>query len=554
MARTVSIGAQNFEEIISNDCFYIDKTSFIKEWWESKDKVTLITRPRRFGKTLNMNMLERFFSARFEGKGEVFEGLNIWEEEKYRKLQGTYPVVFLTFADVKQDNLDDAIKQIKSNLWELYEDNRFLLEGNILSNIEKKEFENIIPTMEHTTAQTAVRKLMKYLSRYYGKKAILLLDEYDTPLQEAYTGGYWKELVSFTRSMFNSMFKTNPYLERAVMTGITRVSKESLFFDLNNLKVITMTSDKYASCFGFTEKEVFTAMDEFEMANKDEVKRWYDGFTIGNLCDIYNPWSITCFLDERKLKPYWANTSSNSLISSIIRKAGKNTKMEFEELLQRNTIKTKIDEEIIFNQLDNSENAIWSLLFTSGYLKTVGINGTIYELELTNFEVAKTFGRMVENWFGRVSSDYNDFIKALFRDDIEEMNAYMNRISLAVFSSFDAGNHPSEFAMPEKFYHGFVLGLLVELKGRYEITSNRESGFGRYDVMLKPLDKNDNAIIIEFKVFNPQKERSLNETVQEALRQIKEKKYEQMLLEQGITKERIQKYGFAFEGKKVLIG
>ncbi|MCI8378304.1 MAG: AAA family ATPase [Lachnospiraceae bacterium] len=554
MARTVSVGTQDFEEIISNNCFYVDKTLFIKEWWESKDKVSLITRPRRFGKTLNMNMVERFFSVKFEGKGEVFEGLDIWKEEKYRGIQGTYPVIFFTFADVKQDNLADAVKWIKSNLWGLYEDNRFLLEGNTLSDAEKKEFRNVIPAMDDITAQDAIRKLMKYLSRYYGKKVILVLDEYDTPLQEAYAGGYWKEIVSFTRSMFNSMFKTNPYLERAVMTGITRVSKESLFSDLNNLKVLTITSNKYSSYFGFTEEEVFAAMDEFGMKNKEEVKQWYDGFTIGNLTDIYNPWSIINFLDEDRLRPYWVNTSSNKLVSDLVREGDKGIKMQFERLLLGKTIWSEIDEEVGFDQLYENESGIWSLLLVSGYLKTVKIEGNHYELALTNFEVKQAFEGMVKGWFSRSSLDYNGFIKALLRGNLKEMNAYMKRVSLSVFSSFDGGTHPSEFAMPEKFYHGFVLGLLVNLMGRYELTSNRESGFGRYDVMLRPLNKDDDAILMEFKVYDADEESSLEETVQAALKQIEEKAYEQILIDAGIEKERIRRYGFAFEGKKVLIG
>lgn len=553
MARTVSVGVQNFEKIISRGNFYVDKTLFIKEWWESDDEVTLITRPRRFGKTLNMNMLERFFSVKFMGKGEVFEGLNIWKEEKYRELQGTYPVVFLTFADVKQDNFDDAVKQIKANLWRLYEENRFLLESEQLSDLEKEEFKKIRTTMDDTTAQDAVRNLMQFLERHYKKNVILVLDEYDTPLQEAYVGGYWKEIVAFTRSMFNSMFKTNPYLERAIMTGITRVSKESLFSDLNNLKVISITSNKYASYFGFTEEEVFAAMDEFGITNKDEVRKWYDGFTIGNLTNIYNPWSVINFLDEDRLKPYWVNTSSNKLVSDLVKDSDKETKMQFEQLLQGETIWSEIDEEIVFNKLTGNGKSVWSLFLASGYLKTIQIKGKKYELAITNYEVRQMFEEMVVDWFDYDDS-YNGFIKALLRGNLKEMNAYMKRVCFSVFSSFDGGTHPSEFTMPEKFYHGFVLGLLVNLMGRYELTSNRESGFGRYDVMLRPLNKEDDAIIMEFKVYDADGEGSLDETVQAALRQIEEKEYEQILIDAGMEKERIRRYGFAFEGKRVLIG
>ena len=560
MARTVSIGAQDFEELISKNCFYIDKTLFIKEWWESEDKVTLITRPRRFGKTLNMNMLERFFSLDHKGQGEVFEGLRIWKEKspngdyRYRELQGTYPVIFLSFAGVKADNYEDAREQIFQIITNLYSRHEYLQDSEKLGRKDKEFFDRIGRDMSNSDASMAIHQLTEYLCRYYGRKVIILLDEYDTPLQEAYVSGYWEEIVSFIRILFNNTFKTNPYLERAVMTGITRVSKESLFSDLNNLKVITMTSNMYSTCFGFTEEEVFTAMDEFGLINKEEVKQWYDGFTVGDRQDIYNPWSIINFLDEGKLKPYWANTSSNGLVSRLIREGNRDIKMQFEDLLQGHPIQSEIDEEIIFDQLDVDENSVWSLLLASGYLKVNDIQDDVYELELTNYEVRKTFCKMVKLWFRNDSTDYNGFVRALLSGNVKEMNAYMGRFIFNVISSFDGGNHPSEYTMPEKFYHGFVLGLLVELAGRYEVTSNRESGFGRYDVMLRPLRQGEDGIILEFKVHDPKEESSLEETVQAALDQIEEKKYEQALLSQEIGEEQIRKYGFAFRGKEVLIG
>lgn len=367
--------------------------------------------------------------------------------------------------------------------------------------------------------------------------------------------GYREELVSFTRSLFNFSFKTNPYLERAILTGITRVSRESIFSDLNNLNVVTTTSDEYATCFGFTEQEVFDSMDEFALTNKEEVKVWYDGFTFGERTDIYNPWSITNFLNKKKLNTYWANTSSNSLVSSLLQGGSKNIKMQFEQLLSGGAIESRIDEEIVYNQLDKNENAIWSLLLTSGYLKVVEKQGKIYKLELTNYKVKQMFERMVQEWFeSGVVTEYSDFIKALLLGDIKAMNVYMNRICLSMFSTFDGGNRPSEETNPERFYHGFVLGLLVDLSDRYVITSNRESGFGRYDVMLEPLHKEDAGIILEFKVHDSEDEDNLEATVQAALSQIEEKKYEQTLLDHGVSQKNIRKYGFAFEGKKVLIG
>ncbi|MDE7359828.1 MAG: ATP-binding protein, partial [Lachnospiraceae bacterium] len=404
----------------------------------------------------------------------------------------------------------------------------------------------------------------RYLSAYYGKRVIILLDEYDTPMQEAYVHGYWEELVAFTRSMFNAAFKTNPWLERAIMTGITRVSKESIFSDLNNLKVVTTTSDEYGAAFGFTEEEVFAALDEYGMGDrKQDVKRWYDGFIFGMWKDIYNPWSILNFLDTGKITTYWANTSSNSLVGKLIREGSREVKESFEGLIRGEHLLAPIDEQIVYNQLDDNENAIWSLLVASGYLKILDyekyeeddiIGEPKYELALTNHEVKIMFQNMVRGWFVGNASNYNAFIKALLLGDIKAMNHYMNKVAFATFSFFDVGNKPSAYAEPERFYHGFVLGLMVELADRYSITSNRESGFGRYDVMLEPLDRKDDAIILEFKVHDQESEKTLRDTVEAALLQIEEKKYAQPLVARGIKEDRIRKYGFAFEGKEVLIG
>ena len=561
MKKAISIGIQGFSDLREQDCFFVDKTNFIKEWWENRDVVTLITRPRRFGKTLNMSMLDCFFSNKYANRADLFEGLSIWQDETYRKLQGTYPVIFLSFAAVKAGNLEDAKTQIKQEIARLYEENRYLLEGNVLSDNERKIYNSTTIQMDDTMAQNALKTLSVWMERYYGKKVIILLDEYDTPMQEAYVQGYWDEFTSFVRSLFNASFKTNPYLERAIMTGITRVSKESIFSDLNNLRVVTTTSNLYADCFGFTEEEVFAALDEYGMGDKkDEVKQWYDGFTFGEHRDIYNPWSITNYLDERRLYPYWASTSSNGLVSRLIRTASADVKEKMEDLLKGKTITVNFDEQIVYNQLDDNEEAIWSLLLASGYLKVQNIDyrgitlEPWYTLDITNIETLSMFMTMFRGWFKNKDANYNDFVKALLKGSLKEMNIYMNDVALATFSSFDTGKKPSEKSQPERFYHGFVLGLLVELRDRYQIRSNRESGYGRYDVMLTPVTEVDDAIVIEFKVHEPDEEESLQDTVRVALDQITEKDYDAELLAQGISVDRIRHYGFAFEGKKVLIG
>ena len=479
MQKVISIGKQNFVSLRENDCFYIDKTDLICKWWESKDEITLITRPRRFGKTLNMSMLNCFFSNQFTGREDPFKGLAVWKKEKYRKMQGTYPVIFLSFAAIKGSNYEDARDGIIMAVNEAYSEHRYLLESNELTDGERKCFEEldyyaknpgIKKQVANDTICNAVKNLANCLSRYYKKKVIILLDEYDTPMQEAYLYGYWKEFTAFIRSLFNATFKTNPYLERAMMTGITRVSKESVFSDLNNLNVVTTTSTEYETCFGFSEEEVFQALEERGMNNQKKlVKSWYDGFVFGNTHDIYNPWSITNFLDKKQVRPYWADTSSNSMIDELIRKASTDIKEKMEELLQGKEIVVNFDEQIVFEQLDN----------------------------------------------------YNQFMKALLSDDIDAMNYYMNQIIMTTFSYFDVGQNE-----PERFYHGFVLGLIADQTDIYEIRSNRESGFGRYDVMMIPKIKETKkypAIIMEFKVRN-------------------------------IKREEIHHYGFAFEGKKVLIG
>ena len=559
MKPVVSIGTQDFEKVRKDNVFYVDKTHFIKEWWENQDDVTLITRPRRFGKTLNMSMLKYFFSGQYGGRGDLFEGLSVWQDPEYQRQQGSWPVISLSFADVKGTTFEVVRNSIIQKLIKLYSIHSYVKTDTILREEDWEYIDSIKKDMTDDVASIAVNYLSDYMNRYFGKRVLIFLDEYDTPLQEAYMHGYWDQLTAFMRNLFNATFKTNDSLERALLTGITRVGKESIFSDINNLEVVTTTSEKYASAFGFTQEEVKAALDKFELSeNLEKVKYWYNGFCFGNRKDIYNPWSITKYLDSGKFKTYWANTSTNELVGALIRQGNPEVKIAVEDLLNDKQIVTTLDEEIIFNQLDDSSEAIWSLLLASGYLRADGISDDgddpQYHLALTNLEVKKEFRKMIRRWFKNTYVRYNDFIKALFADDVDYMNQYMVQITETMFSSFDTGRHPSEKTEPERFYHGFVLGLIADSEIDYIITSNRESGLGRYDVVMEPKHKRDNAYVFEFKVFNPGREDTLEDTLKAALRQIQEKNYDAMLLARGIPENKIRHYGFAFRGKEVIIG
>ena len=564
MKREVATGIQDFESLRVNQRFYVDKTEFIRKWWNGGDIVTLITRPRRFGKTLNMSMINCFFSYIYRNRGELFDGLKVWEDADLREQQGKWPVIFLSFANVKQTRWEEARKVLNEKLMGARNAFRHIMNDPMFTDEDREYFYAIKKDMDDATAATSLYNLCGWLERYYGKKVIILLDEYDTPMQEAWLGGYWDEMVAYIRALFNSTFKTNPSLERGIMTGITRVSKESIFSDLNNLDVVTTTSGKYADCFGFTEEEVFQALDEQGFTEKDklDVKRWYDGFTFGPVTDMYNPWSITNFLDDGKLDVYWANTSSNGLVGKLMRTGRPEIKRLFEKLMKGETIQVPVDEQIIFNQLDTNPAAIWSLLLASGYLKVVHTTSfrepdtylaeQIYTLELTNYEVYRMFNSLIRLWFAQTGG-LSEFTRAMLQGDPETMEEYLNDIMLATMSSFDGGMIPSD-KVPESFYHGLVLGLLVEQSHQYEIRSNRESGYGRYDVMMIPRGDDLPAVILEFKLFSVKRgEKSLEDTATNALKQIAEKKYDTELLDQGIPAERILKYGLAFRGKECLI-
>lgn len=572
------LGYQNYEDMMRNHIFYIDKTDFISEWWYYADEVTLITRPRRFGKTLNMSTVECFFSNRYGDRKELFEGRKVWGDEALRKLQGTYPVIFMSFAGVKpgrvdgggvdgSDNAQPMKTAIKMVIVQMYRKFKDIMKSELFDERDREYYASIKEDMSDVTAAVSISTLCAYLEKFYHKKVLILLDEYDTPMQEAWLGGYWDQAVAFFKNFFVNTFKNNKSMERGLITGITRISKKSIFSDLNHLEVVTTTSDKYATSFGFTEEEVFQALEEAGLGEyKEGVKRWYDGFTFGDITDIYNPWSIISFIGNKgKYAAYWANTSSNGLVSVMMRQGSANVKKTVEDLIAGKSFTVPIDEQIVFSQLEEDENAVWSLLMAAGYLKTIEVEKRMeddtddldYTLALTNLEVQIMFKKMIRGWFAKssVKAYYNEFIHSLLNDDVRRMNTFMNKVALNTFSSFDVGNKPSEETEPERFYHGFVLGMIVNLSDKYQVISNRESGYGRYDVMIEPLDRNGKAFIFEFKVLDADDdEEKLEDTVANALAQIEEKQYEAALVADGFARENIRKYGFAFQGKKCLIG
>ena len=555
---SVGCGYQNFQDFACGRQFYVDKTHFIAEWLKSIAKVTLITRPRRFGKTIMLSTVENFLDPRFAGHPEYFDRLKVWKDEESKKYYGKIPVASVTFGNCKGKDYRQAIQGMTDSLATLYEAHRYLLHSTKLDEYEKNEYRYILDCLrkgEEANVGTAISRLCRLLYCHYDVMPMILIDEYDTPLQEAYTDGYWNDMIGTCRQLFHCTLKENPYYDRAIVTGVTKITRNSLFSDLNNVEVNTVTCEAYSDCFGFTEKEVMDALKCQNMDSLQEVKAMYDGFIFGKRKDIYNPWSICNYLRHGELLSYWTNTSSNKLIGDIIRKYPVRSKYEIEQLMTGKTVHKKINENVAFQYLDGSENSLWSLLLAVGYIKADHVKkyGEITECDVsvTNQEVMEMFRYEILAMFENGNEIYSSFIQALLSHNVEELEEILMDISYTSMSYFDVGKRPGQ--APENFYHGLVLGLIVSLRDRYRIVSNRESGRGRYDIAMYPLQAGEDAFIIEFKVCDGKNGETLEKATENALQQIEEKRYEADLLAEGIRKERIYKLGIAFSGKDVYV-
>ena len=547
----IGIGESDFKGLRVRNNYYIDKTMYIKNIIDNESRVVLVTRPRRFGKTLNMSMLKYYFDCTKTDNQELFNDLKIMEQgEEYTSKLGYYPVIYITLKDVQDRNYESMLLDMKTAMLNMYKEHMYLLKSDEIFDFEKDRIMDILYCRENENVlKNSVRDLSEYLSRYYNKPVILLVDEYDVPLQNAYVEGYYEEAVKFFKTFYGVTFKDNPYLEKTVLTGVSRVAKESIFSGANNFDVYTVLDNEFADDFGITEEEMDKVIEDFEIQDeKEEIKSWYDGYKIGEVEGIYNPWSILNYLNKKELMPYWINTSSNDLIKLIL-KNSTTVKEKIERLLKGEAIEVKINLETVIVGIEENEDNIWGLLLGTGYLKvveTVDITEGIYKVKLPNYEIKFLFQQIIDDWFRNkvIGNDLKSILKDLVTLNIEEYEEKFKILVREMFSYMDVGENTAE-----NFYHAFVLGMLVGLKDSYYVNSNRESGMGRYDIMLEPKDKNGNSFIMEFKVYKEEKEKTIEETIENAKKQIEEKGYEQNLRERGFTN--ITKMVYAFKGKKV---
>ena len=549
----IGIGTSDFKKMRINDYFYIDKTMYIKDILDNKSEIILVTRPRRFGKTLNMSMLKYYFDCTKKDSKELFKGLKIMKQgEQYTSKLGYYPVIYITLKDVQDRNFENMLLNLKSAMIDMYQEHMYLLKSDKIYEFEKQAITDILYAREdEVSLRNSIRELSKYLYRYYEKPVILLIDEYDVPLQNAYVEGYYEEAVKFFKIFYGTTFKDNPYLQKTVLTGVSRVAKESIFSGANNFRVFTVLDDEFSDDFGITEEEMDKVIEDFNIQDqKEEIKNWYDGYTIGHTNGIYNPWSVINYLADRKLMPYWVNTSSNDLIKLVLKNSS-TIKEKIERLLRDETIEVPINLETVILGIENNEDNIWGLMLGTGYLKVtevVDLNEQIYRVKLPNYEIKLLFQQIINDWFRNkvIGNDLKSILKDLITLNLKEFEKKFRVLVKEMFSYMDVGENTAE-----NFYHAFVLGMLVGLKDTYYVNSNRESGYGRYDIMLEPKDKNGNSFIMEFKVLDDMEEKTIEDTIKNAKKQIEEKGYESNLREKGYTN--ITKMVYAFKGKEVKI-
>ena len=547
----IGIGVSDFKVLRLKDNYFIDKSLFIKDIIDNQSSVVLITRPRRFGKTLNMSMLRYYFDCNQKYSDQLFNGLKIMEqEEKYTSKQGYYPCIYMTMKDVNDGDYTNMILSMKTAVLEAYREHRYLLESDKIYEEEKAKITDILWGREdEVTLKNSIKELSGYLYRHYERPVILLIDEYDVPLQNAYVKGFYEETIQFFKTFYGTTFKDNPYIDKTVLTGVSRVAKESIFSGANNFKVYTVLDDEFSDDFGITREEMKKIISDFDIhEDEEEIKKWYDGYVIGKTDGIYNPWSILNYLTDRELKPYWVNTSSNDLIKLILKKST-TVKEKIERLLKDESIEVKVDQETVIVGIEENEDNIWGLLVGTGYLKvveTVNLAESIYKVKIPNNEIKELFRSIVKDWFRDkvIGNDLNSILKDLVTLNLDEFEQKFQILVMQMFSFVDVEENTAE-----NFYHAFVLGMLVALKDSYYVNSNRESGIGRYDIMLEPKDKNENAFIMEFKVFRENREKDIQDTLENAKKQIEEKQYEISLRERGFYN--ITKMVFAFKGKDV---
>ncbi len=547
MEKNFGIGIEDFKKLVTlENVFYIDKTLFIKEIIDNSNQTILITRPRRFGKTLNMSMLDYFFDINKTSKN-LFKSFKIMKEEnKYTSKLNSVPVISLTFNGIKPNNLTDMKKEIQEIISMTYRKHSYLLDSDKLSEEDKKDLKTIIynniPKNYKYSLSNQIFVLSTFLNIHFNKKVIILLDEYDAPLLESYVHGYYEEAIVFFKSFIGKTFKSNSNLEKGVLTGVSRVSKESIFSEANNIQVFTLLDNKFSSSFGFTEEDILCVLEKYGMLDRfKDIKTWYDGYTFGETKELYNPWSTLNYLETQEIGPYWVNTSSNSIIKMIFAKSSIDVKKKLEDLIQGKEVEVDIDLNTIIPNIEERENNIWGLFLQTGYLKpTKKMMYNRYKVKIPNLEIKILYEEIIKSW----SPSYtNNSLKYLIEKDFKSFEEYFEALTIQMFSFLDV-----KINEDENFYHAFVLGMLVELKDVYTVLSNRESGLGRYDICLEPFDKTKPSFIIEFKSC---KNKSFKEAIKEAKEQIINKKYETDLKQKGYKD--ITKMVIAFKGKEVKI-